>query len=128
MAKARAEIDIARDPGEVWKVVAAYGDLAEWMPGIDGCDLDGDVRTVQTMGIEVREQLRESDDANRRLSYSLVESPLPLQSHLVTITVNPADGGSHVTWDVVVEPDDLLAVFQPVYEQSILALKKHVEG
>jgi hypothetical protein len=81
------------------------------------------------MGIEVKEQLRELDDENRRLSYSIVESPMTnLESHFVTISVSPQGAGSHVTWSVEVTPDDLLGVFLPIYEGSIGEIKKKVEG
>ena len=51
------------------------------------CELDGDVRILQTMGIEIHEQLKEHDDDARRIAYSVVKSPMPLEHHLATITV-----------------------------------------
>ena len=35
---------------------------------------------------------------------------------------------SHVTWAVEVVPDDLLALFLPVYEGSVVELKKQLES
>ena len=57
MADGKAEVKIARNPDEVWELVGDFGGLAEWMPGIESCELDGDVRIIQTMGIEIHEQL-----------------------------------------------------------------------
>ena len=51
-----------------------------------------------------------------------------LESHLATIAVDPEGSGSHVTWSVEVVPDDLLALFVPIYEGSVVELKKKVEG
>ena len=128
MASGTAEISIAKSPDEVWKVVGDFGGLAQWMPGMEACDVDGDVRKIRTMGLEIHEQLRELDDAGRRISYAIVQSPMPLQLHLATITVTPEGDGSHVTWAVEVEPDEMLGAFQPIYQQSLDALKTHLGG
>jgi carbon monoxide dehydrogenase subunit G len=129
MASGKAEASIAKSPDEIWSVLSDFGGLADYMPGIDSCTLEGDVRTVGTMGIVVKEQLREQDDAARRVSYSVIESPMGnLKSHLATITVTPEGSGSHLTWEVEVDPDDLLALFLPVYEGSVKALKEKFEA
>ena len=129
MADGKAEVTIDRSPDEVWKLLREFGGLADWMPGIESCRVDGDVRTLQTMGIEIREQLRSLDDDGRRISYSVVASPMGnLESHLATISVDPQGSGSHVTWAVEVVPDELLALFLPVYEGSVVELKKQLES
>ena len=51
-----------------------------------------------------------------------------LESHLATITVAPEGAGSRLTWEVVVVPDELLGLFLPVYEGSVVALKKKFES
>jgi len=129
MAEGRAEVSIDRSPDEVWKLVREFGGLDEWMPGVETCVVDGDVRTIGLMGIEIKEQLRGIDDGARRISYSVVESPMGnLESHLATIAVEPEGDGSHVTWTVEVSPDELLGLFVPVYEGSVVELKKKIEG
>ncbi len=129
MADGKAEVSIDKSPDEVWKVVREFGGLETWMPGVESCVVAGDVRTVGLMGIEIKEQLRGIDDEARSISYSVVESPMGnLESHLATITVEPEGGGSHVTWSVAVVPDDLLGLFVPVYEGSVVELKKKIEG
>ena len=129
MAEGKAETSIDRSPDEVWKLVREFGGLETWMPGVESCVVDGDMRTIGLMGMEVKEQLRGRDDAARRFSYSLVESPIGnLESHLVTIAVDPEGSGSHVTWSVEVAPDDLLPIFLPIYESSVVELKKKIES
>ena len=127
MAEVEHEILIERDPDEVWKVVGDFGGLGDWMPGIESVTVDGDKRTIGMFGISVVEQLRTRDDATRTLAYSVVEIPVPIESHLATLTVHPADGGSRVTWAAVVTPDDALAVFDDVYKSSLAELKAYVE-
>jgi carbon monoxide dehydrogenase subunit G len=129
MAAGKAEVSIDRSPDEIWKVMREFGGLDAWMPGVDSCALEGDVRTIGTMGIEIKEQLRSRDDAARTISYSVVESPMGnLESHLATITVEPEGSGSHLTWSVEVAPDELLGLFLPVYEGSVVALKQKFES
>jgi carbon monoxide dehydrogenase subunit G len=129
MANGKAEIWVDRSPDEVWKLIRDFGSLGDWMPGVDSCTVDGDVRTIAMMGIEVKEQLRELDDDARRISYSVIASPMDnLESHLATIAVDPQGDGSHVTWSVEVSPDELLGLFLPIYEGSVGAIKAKAEG
>ena len=129
MASAKAEASIDRSPNDVWNVLRDFGGLADYMPGIDSCTVDGDVRTVGTMGIVAKEQLRELDDDTRRISYSIIESPITnMTSHLATVGVDAEGSGTHLTWTVEVEPDELLPIFQGMYEQTVAALKEKFES
>ncbi len=129
MASALAEVSIDRSPDDVWKLLREFGGIAEWMPGVETCTVEGDVRTIGLMGMQVKEQLRGLDEDARAISYSLIESPIGnLESHLVTIAVAPEGSGSHVTWSVEVTPDELLGLFQPMYEGAVLEIKKNVES
>jgi carbon monoxide dehydrogenase subunit G len=129
MANGKSEISIDTDPDEIWKLIRDFGGLAQYMPGVDSCTLDGDVRTLQMMGIEIKEQLRAIDDDTRRLTYSVVESPMNnLVSHEATIAVEPEGTGSHVSWTVEVEPAEMLPVFQGAYDNAVSALKAKFES
>ena len=129
MADGQTEVSIDASPDEVWKLVREFGTLDEWMPGIESCTVEGDVRTLSMMGMEIKEQLRTLDDDKRSIAYSVIKLPLEgLDSHTATITVEPEGNGSKVTWHVDVKPDEMLGMFLPVYEGSIGEIKKKVEG
>jgi len=128
VAQGISEIDIARSADDVWAVVGDFGGIGGWMPGIEACTVDGDVRTIEMSGMTIGERLVRRDDADRVLVYSIASGPAPVDHHEATITVTPAGEGSHVTWDVDVEPEPMLALFTQIYQQSLDALKKHVEG
>ena len=128
MAKGMNEIDIARSADDVWKVAGDFGGLGGWMPGVETCTVDGDVRTISMSGMEIGERLVSRDDAARVYVYSIVSGPAPVDHHEATITVTPAGSGSHVTWAVDVEPETMLALFTQIYGQSLDALKAHCEG
>jgi len=129
MAHGETDISIDRSPDDVWKLVREFGGLDQWMPGVESCTVDGDVRTLGMAGMSVKEQLRTLDDDSRTIAYSLIEAPIPnLESHTATISVAPAGSGSKITWAVDVAPDELLGIFLPIYEGSIGAIKQKVEG
>ncbi len=128
MASGRAEVSIDRSPDDVWKLVREFGAVADYMPAVETCTVEGDVRTIGLMGIHVKEQLRDLDDDTRRITYSIVESPMEnMTAHSATIAVDAEGAATHLTWSVDVEPDELLPIFQGIYEQSAAALKEQLE-
>lgn len=128
MGTATNETTIDRPADDVWKVVADFGALDAWMPGIDACRVEGDERVLSMMGMEIVERLVRRDDAARTLVYSIIGGGLPVDRHEATITVTPAgDAASHVTWAVEVEPDSLVDVMSGAYRSGLDALKRHVE-
>ncbi len=128
MAEGKSEVTIDRTPDDVWAVVGRFEGLDEWMPGIDSCEMDGDVRMLQSQGMELHEKLVHRDEDAKTISYSLVKSPMPLEHHLATISVEPDGAGSKLTWSHEVRPDEMAAVFGPVYEGSVQAVKQQLES
>lgn len=128
MAEGKAEVTIDRTPDEVWAVVGRFEGLDEWMPGIDSCEMDGDVRKLQSQGMELHEQLVNRDEAAKTISYSLIKGPIPLEHHLATISVEPDGEGSKLTWAYEVRPDAMAAAFAPVYEGSVQTVKQQLES
>lgn len=123
-----ATIEIAASPEEVWALVGDFGGLDRWMAGVDACDLDGDVRTVHTMGMQIAERLVAHDDTDRSITYS-IEDGAPCEAHSATVTVWPEAGGvSRVTWEVSVEPDEAAELFRDIYQGTLDQLKAKLEG
>jgi len=127
MAERTAEIDVDGTPEAVWALVGDFGGIAGWMPGMESCRLEGDNRILDTMGMTITEKLVARDDATRAITYGIVDG-VPVESHEATITVSPAGAGSHVTWVVAAAPDEMADLMQTIYQQSLEALKAHVEG
>lgn len=124
-----ARIDIASTPEEVWALVGQFGGLDSWMAGVDRCEVDGDIRTVETMGMTITEKLIGRDDDARTITYAIVGEGAPAESHEATIGVAPnASGGSEVTWSVTVEPTEAEAMFRDIYQGALANLKQHLEG
>jgi mxaD protein len=125
MGTARAEIDIDKPADAVWAVVGDFGGIAGWMPGVESCVVDGDDRILKVMGLEVIERLERRDDDGRVLVYGIVGG-VPVGNHKATISVADAGAGSHVTWDVEVEPDEMTDFMLQMYQQSLEALQAHL--
>ncbi len=123
-----ARIDIAKPAAEVWALVGEFGGLDTWMAGVDSCTVEGDIRTISTMGMTLTEQLTARDAEGRSISYSIVGEGAPVTAHEATITVHEAGDGSEVTWDVGVEPDEAVALFKDIYQGALGQLKATLEG
>ncbi len=126
MASSAPDIHIERSPDEVWDLIGDFGDLS-YMPGVDSVTVEGDVRTVKTMGMEIEEQLVAKDDADRSFSYSILGG-VPVETHQANVSVRADGAGSRMVWEVTVTPDDALDLFVPVYKGSLKAIKSHLEG
>ncbi len=124
MSQDAVTVDVDAEPDKVWAVVGDFGGVS-WFPGIESARLEGDVRVLGMMGMEVRERLSAKDDAARSLTYGIVGG-VPVESHRATVTVEPAGSGSRVTWSVAVEPDSMLPVMVDVYRQALEALRQQV--
>jgi carbon monoxide dehydrogenase subunit G len=127
MGSGTAAVDIAASADQVWKVVGDFGGIAEWMPGIETCRVEGDDRIIEMMGMTITERLVAKDDAGRTLTYAIADGA-PVESHEAVITVTPTGETAHVTWVVDAKPDDMADLMTGLYQQSLEALKAHVEG
>jgi carbon monoxide dehydrogenase subunit G len=127
MATGTASIDIDAPAEQVWTVVGDFGGIASWMPGIESCRVEGDLRIIETMGMTISERLVAKDDDGRKLTYSIADGA-PVESHEAVITVIPKGEATHVTWDVEASPDEMADLMAAVYQQSLDALKAHLEG
>ena len=127
MATASAEIMINADPDATWAVVRDFHGFDAWTPGITELTAEGDDRVFSMMGMTIRERLVNLDESARAITYSIVEGA-PVESHEATITIHTADGGSRVTWDVTVTPDEMAEMLGGIYQQGLTPLKAKLEG
>ena len=127
MGSAEATISISSPPDAVWAVAGDFGGLDGWMPGVDSSRVDGDMRFLSVLGMEIAEKLLRRDDTERILEYSIVESPLAAEHHLGRVQVHEEGAGSRVTWYVEVTPDHLTDILVGTYQQALDKLKSHLE-
>lgn len=125
MASIRHHARIARPADEVWALVSDPAGIADWLPGVDSCTFDGEVRTVGTMGIEIKERIVVSDPVLRRFQYSIVDGPMVPELHVATIDVIEEGDGCLVVYSCDLRPDDLLSLFDGIYKSGLDAVAAH---
>ncbi len=100
-------IEINAKPAAVWKFVKRFDGLKDWHPAFAKSDIikgkDGQLGAVRALTVKdgptFTEELLAINDSSMALTYNIIESPLPLDHYLSTITVKPnGSGGSTVTW------------------------------
>jgi mxaD protein len=128
MASAEVRVTIDRSPDDVWALVGDFGGIAGWMPGVESCEVDGDVRNLSLMGMAIAERLIERDEDDRRLTYSIAEAPMPLDHHVAVVAVTGDGDASTVTWSVEVTPDEMLELMTGAYQGALDAAKAKLEA
>lgn len=91
-------------PADVWKVVGDFGALDKFVAVVESVDVEGEgVGAVRTLhlpeGATVTETLDAWDADAMSYSYSISESPLPIEGYSSTIAVSALEGGrTKVDW------------------------------
>ena len=126
MASIQKNIIIDAHPDHVWDALRDFGALhTRLVPGfVLDTKLDGDARIVTfSNGTVAREVLVDSDDARRRLVYTIVSERL--KQHCASVQVF-ADGDtrSRVAWIVDVLPHEIAPYIDSQMDQAALAMQK----
>lgn len=122
-------VDVAVSPAEAWIAILDFCSIKDWHPVIADCaQFDQDGKTMRTLttvdGGEFLEELNEMDDAGRSMTYSIVESPLPIADYVSTIGVAEAGDGAMVTWSSSftadgVTDDEALELMTGIYRAGL---------
>ncbi|PPS70042.1 MULTISPECIES: SRPBCC family protein [Streptomyces] len=100
---------------QTWAVVRQFNGLPDWHPAIRASEITGGGDGLTPGAIRVltgvdgsvyRERLVDLDDTARKLSYEIVEAPLPVRGYRSTLHVQPvADtGGAFLSWYATFDP------------------------
>lgn len=126
MATTNSEVFIARDADEVWAVFGDFHGIQTWFPGLESVRSDGTARFIgMGPGVEITETEVSRDDAARTMSYTVAAAVLPTTKYVTTIGVVAADGGCTASMSAEVEPDEMAAMIQGVYDGAIAGLAAH---
>jgi mxaD protein len=100
-------IEINAKPADVWNFVKRFDGLKDWHPAFAKSDIirgkDGQLGAVRALTVKdgptFTETLLAVNEAGMAFTYDIIESPLPLDHYLSTMTVKAnSSGGSTVTW------------------------------
>jgi len=130
--------EIAAPAAKVWALMRAFGDVAQWMEGLESCELAGSgvgaVRTI-TMpgGLRIQERLEAFDDAGRRLSYAIIgNSPLPMRDYLSTVQIREmGPSRCELAWEGRFDPRPgseaaVQQMVRGIYTNGIASLRKEL--
>lgn len=93
---------------QVWSILRDFNGHDRWHPAIAFSEIDGgepvdavgSVRHFRLAdGGELREQLLALSDKDFRLSYCLLEAPLPLMNYVASIRLKPVTDGNATFWE-----------------------------
>ncbi|MCA0029998.1 zinc-binding dehydrogenase [Mesorhizobium sp. B263B2A] len=108
MVQVRQSTIIDAPVDEVWAILRDFNGHDRWHPAIafseieggEPVDAVGSVRHFRLNdGGELREQLLALSDRDRRLSYCLLEAPLPLMGYVASLRLKPVTDGNATFWE-----------------------------
>lgn len=88
----------------VWGLVRDFGALGNWLPGVKSCVMEGDESGDQVGAIRrlemgdvgvIREQLLALSDVDHAVTFSIIESALPIGNYRSTISLLPITKSDH---------------------------------
>ncbi len=93
----------------VWRLVRDFGTLGRWLPGVKSCEIEGNepgdrvgaIRCVEMEDVGlIREQLLALSDVDHAVTFSIVESALPIRNYRSTISLLAitASDGTFIQW------------------------------
>ncbi len=145
MARVFVSTVIAASADKVWARVRDFNGLPTWHPGIrdsqieagEPADKVGCIRDFHLQnGDRIREQLLGLSDYDMFCTYSILESPMPLENYVSTLRLTPITDGERTfaewsaEFDCAIEvEDDLIAgISQNVFQGGFDSLKRHFGG
>jgi hypothetical protein len=133
----KVSMPVAAD--KVWQTLRDFGGIDKWAPGIADLSLQGaGVGAVRTMtfkdGSRVVERLESLNDDSRSLSYTILESTLPVEGFVASLTVREMGAsGCEVEWFSTfgakgAAEEDVSRMLALGYRRSLSGLQKSLKS
>ena len=145
MARVYVSSVIAAPASKVWERVRDFNSLPRWHPRIADSQIEngepsdkvGCIRNFRLQnGDQIREQLLALSDYDTFCTYSILESPMPIENYVATLRLTPISDGDRcfVEWSTEfdcspdVEADVTNGIATNVFQGGFDALKRHFGG
>jgi NADPH2:quinone reductase len=139
MGQVSVKVSIPASADKVWQTLRDFGGLNKWAPGIADLSLQGaGVGAVRTLtyqdGARVVERLESLNDASRLLSYTILESTLPLEGYVASLTVRDLGAaGCEVEWFSTfgakgAAEQEVSRMLEVGYRKALSGLQKSLKG
>jgi hypothetical protein len=129
MASIHNESAVAVSADTAWQALRRIGDAHKlFAPVLTGAEVHGDIRTARfANGLVVHERLIDVDDARRRVSYSVLDSPALTYHHASMQIVEDGAGRCRFAWTTDFLPAEATADLRALIEAGSGALKANLE-
>ena len=109
---------------QLWDILGKP-DRVDWVPGVNHCVLEGDVRSLNLPGAgDIKERILMLSDERRIIEYSCFEAPGTLQSHHASMEVRPTASGCRLLWQTEVTPVELENFIRTSMEACLVQLEQ----
>ena len=129
----------------VWPLIRDFGSIGDWLPGVKSCRIEGDdpgdrvgaIRRLEMGDVGlIREQLLALSDTDHAVTFSIIESALPIWNYRSTIQLLPVTDGNRtfICWKGRFEADpDHAAAMQTrmptlIYQPAFDNLARRLSG
>jgi hypothetical protein len=133
------KVSIPKAAAKVWALLRDFGGVNQWVAGIAGLSLNGaGVGAVRTLtykdGSRATERLESLNDESRTLSYTILDSTLPLQGYVASLTVKDlGPTGCEVEWFSTFGPkgateQEVTRLLEVSYRKALSGLQRALKG
>jgi hypothetical protein len=108
----------------LWEVLGKP-DRVDWVPGVQHCVLEGDVRSLTLPGAgNIKERILFYSNEQRIIEYSCFEAPGTLKTHYARMEVIPNAKGCQLLWHAEVTPVNIEAFIRKSMEACLARLEQ----
>lgn len=128
-----------------WALIRDFGSIGTWLPGVKSCQIEGDdpgdrVGAIRRLEMEdvgmIREQLLALSDTDHAVTFSIIESALPIRNYRSTLRLFPVTDGNRtfIRWKGRFEADaDHAAAMQErmpvqIYQAAFNKMAERLSG
>ncbi|EAW40491.1 hypothetical protein MGP2080_09016 [marine gamma proteobacterium HTCC2080] len=108
----------------LWEILGKP-DRVDWVPGVQHCVLEGDVRSLTLPGAgDIKERILFYSNEQRIIEYSCFEAPGTLKTHYARMEVIPNAKGCQLLWHAEVTPVNIEAFIRKSMEACLARLEQ----
>ena len=108
----------------LWEILGKP-DRVDWVPGVQHCVLEGDVRSLTLPGAgNIKERILFYSNEQRIIEYSCFEAPGTLKTHYARMEVIPNAKGCQLLWHAEVTPVNIEAFIRKSMEGCLVRLEQ----
>ena len=108
----------------LWEVLGKP-DRVDWVPGVQHCVLEGDVRSLTLPGAgNIKERILFYSNEQRIIEYSCFEAPGTLKTHYARMEVIPNAKGCQLLWQAEVTPVNIETFIRKSMEGCLVRLEQ----